>query len=386
MKFLRLVVRNALRNKLRTGLTVGGTGFLIFVLVFMMTALSEMSAWEGETIDRYRVAVQHSTGLATPLPITLENFLQRDEVRRHASYVAKFNWIGAYYQEKTNFFPNMAVDHQFMREMWDEYVIPDKDYRALCETKNGCLVGRDLAKNYGWKVGDAITLIGQIYPFDPQLRIVGLFTHDKGDLRLERQLFFRWDYYDELMGGKKQVGLYWLRGRGSDDVPKLKDIIDSWTKNSSDPTETLTEREFGAQFGEMMGNIKLLFTVMGVIVLIIMVLMTGNTIAMVARERVTEIAVLRTLGFTRSKILFLILGESVVVAGAGCLLSVGGAFFLFNVVKLSPSPQFFPYFFVTGQTMAVAAGVAVVSGLLSAAVPAIRASRRSIVDGLRQVV
>lgn len=383
MKFLHLILRNALRNRLRTVLTAGGSAFLLFLLVFMMTALTEMEAWQGEAASHRRVVVQHSTGLATPLYADLEGFLRGDAVAPHVTCVQKLSWVGAYYQEPSNFFANFAGDHLVFREMWDEFRVPDDAYAAYCARKDACLVGRSLARKFGWKVGQRITLMGTIYPVNPELEIVGIYTSH--DLRLEERLDFRWDYFDELMNRRGIVGTYWLKAKGTEEMSRLKEIIDDHTRNSSDPTETMTEKEFGAQFMEMMGNVKALVSSMGAVVLLIMVMMTANTMAMSARERVTEIAVMRTLGFPARGILFLFVAEAMVVTALGAAFSLGGALLLFNVLKLSPAPQFFPYFFVTGSTVAVALVASFGAGLAASAVPAWMSARRKIVDGLRQV-
>jgi len=384
MKFLRLIVRNALRNKLRTGLTVGGTAFLMFVLLFIITALTEMEAWEGEAAKFDRIAIQHSSGLANPLPIDLENFLRGEEVSRHGHQLQKMNWFGGWWKDRKNWFANLAVDHPVHRELWSEQKIPDDVQAKWAEVKTGTIVGRALAEKFAWKVGDRITLETNLYPCKAELDIVGLFTVP-ADIRQEQQLFFRWDYLDELMGGRKIVGTYWMNARSRADVPKLKEIIDGHTRNSSDPTETVTEREFAAQFMAMMGNIKFLVIFIVVAVLFIMTLMTANTVAMSARERVREVAVLRTLGFTRGTILYLVVAESVLLTFVGMIVPLTAFLLFFNVGKLSPNPQFFLYFFLQPLTIAIAAGAALLSGLLAAAVPAYLSAKRKIVDGLRQV-
>ncbi len=384
MKFVNLIVRNAMRNRLRTTLTAGGTGFLLFVLVFVMTALTEMEAWQGEAAMHNRVAVQHTTGLASPLPISLETYLKGEEISKHGKHVIKLNWFGGIYQKPENFFANFATDIDPMLDLWDEFSIPPQQFAKLKEQKNACIVGKSLATKFDWKIGSRVGLKGTIYPCDPELEVVGVFT--TRDVRQEEQLFFRWDYLDELLNGQKIVGTYWMKANTPADIPKLKELIDNHTKNSSDPTETMTEKEFGQQFMEMMGNVRALVFWVGVFIMFIMVLMTANTMAMSARERVTEIAVLRTIGFRSGTILTLILAESVFVTCVGAGASLAIAAILFNGLHLSPVPQFFPYFFITAQTAGIALACAIGGGLLSAIVPAVHAARRKIVDGLRQVV
>jgi putative ABC transport system permease protein len=384
MKFLHLIWRNALRNRMRTGLTMAGIGFLIFVLIFIMTSLTEIMAWEGEAASHQRVVVQHSLGLSLTMPIEIERYLKGDEIARHAEHVLKLNWYGAYWQDPKNFFANFAIDIEPMRALMDDLKIPDAAFEELQKNKTGAIVGESLMKRYGWKVGQRITLIGTFYPANPELDIVGTFK--AVNIRQEEQLFFRWDYFDELMGGKKMVGTWWMKARTPEDVPKLKELIDHHTRNSSDPTETVTEKEFAAQFMQMMGNIKGIVGLISGVVLLIMVMMTANTMAMSVRERVTEVAVMRTLGFTSGRILFLIIAESVMVSLFAALGALGGSLLIFNVLHLSPSPLYFPIFLVEPVTMAAAIGGALFCGVASAAVPAFRASRRKISDGLRQVV
>lgn len=384
MKFLPLIWRNAVRNRLRTLLTLAGIAFLLFVLIFTMTGLSEIQAWEGVAATHRRVVVQHAEGLMAEVPIELENFLKGDVISRHAEYVCKFNWFGGYYQDPKNWPPEFAVDPLAMRPLFDELKFSDEAYKKFCEVKTGTLVGIALMKKYKWKIGDRIPLTGTFYPVNLELDIVGVFTTK--DPRQEEQMFFRWDYLDELLEGRKVVSTYWMKARSDEDIPKLKELIDAHTKNSSAPTETITEKEFAAQFMQMMGNIKAIVAVVGFMVLMIMVMMTANTMAMAARERVTEVAVMRTLGFTAGQILGVIVAESLMVSLLGAAVAIGGSLLFFNVIKFSPHPIYFPVFLVQVQTVAVALAAAVACGLLSSLVPAVRAAQRKISDGLRQVV
>ena len=384
MKLLPLIWRNAIRNRLRTVLTLAGVAFLLFVLIFVMTGLSEIQAWEGVAATHMRVVVQHSEGLTAELPLELENYLKSDEIQRHAEHVCKFNWFGGYYQDPKNWPPEFAVDAAEFHSLFDECKMSDEVYKKFCETKTGTLVGVGLMKKYNWSVGQRITLIGTFYPANPELDIVGTFTTQNP--RQEEQMFFRWDYLDELLNNRKAVSTFWMKARSAESIPKLKELIDAHTKNSSAPTETITEKEFAVQFMQMMGNVKAIVAGIGAIVLLIMVMMTANTMAMAARERVTEVAVMRTLGFTSGRILFLIVAESVLVSMFGAFIALGGSLFVFNGLRLSPSPVYFPVFLVEPPTMAVAAGAALFCGVASSLIPAIRSARRKISDGLRQVV
>jgi putative ABC transport system permease protein len=318
------------------------------------------------------------------VPIQLENYLKGEDVSRHASVVQKLNWVGCYYQDPKNMFANFAVDHETLNELWDELTIDPEGYRKLREQKTGTVVGEQLMKQFGWKVGQRITLTGTFYPINPQLDIVGTFK--ARNIRQEVQLFFRWDYFDELMQNRKIVGTYWIKARGAEDVPRLKELIDGYTKNSSDPTETLTEKEFAVQFMEMMGNVRGMVGGVSGIVIFIMIMMTSNTMAMSVRERVTEVAVMRTLGFSAGAVFFLVMAESILVSILATAIPVALSFLAFNVLQLSPSPLYFPIFIPLATTYGLAFGVALFCGVTSSAVPAYRSAARKIVDGLRQVV
>jgi putative ABC transport system permease protein len=349
-----------------------------------MTGLSEIQAWEGVAATHRRVVVQHAEGLTAELGIELENFLKGDVISRHAEYVCKFNWFGGYYQDPKNWPPEFAVDPPAMRSLFDELKISDEDFKKFSETKTAALVGIRLAQKYNWKVGQRITLIGTFYNANPELDIVGVFTTQ--DPRQEEQMFFRWDYLDELLQNRKIVSTYWMKARSDEDIPKLKELIDAHTKNSSTPTETITEKEFANQFMQMMGNIKAIVAGIGSLVLLIMIMMTANTMAMAARERVTEVAVMRTLGFTAGQILSVILAESLLVSLMGAAIAIGGSLLVFNFGGFSPSPIYFPVFLVAPETAATALGAAIFCGVASSMVPAVRAARRKISDGLRQIV
>lgn len=386
MKYLHLIWRNAVRNRLRTLLTMAGIAFLVFMMVFIATALTEMTAWQDVAAVYNRVVVQHDLGLATPLPIGHENYLKSDEIARHAEHVIKFNWVGAYWQDPKNWPASFAVDIEGYRKLFSELRISDEAFERLRKTKNGTLVGESLMRRYGWKVDGPLNMTGTFYDFNPELLIVGTFTAP--DIRQEEMLFYRWDYFDEMTKNQKIVGTYWMKARTPDDVPRLKELIDGRFRNSSDPTETITEKEFANQFMQMMGNIRLMVIFICGAVLAMMVLMTANTMAMSVRERVTEIAVLRTLGFRSGQILSFIVLESVLVSMAATALALGAAFLIFNVFRLTPKDfeVYFPIFMVAPKTMLAAVAAALVCGVSSSIVPAVRASRRSIVDGLRQVV
>lgn len=380
MKFLPLILRNALRNKRRSILTVLSIASSLFVLAVMMNILTAMSSWEGQADTHHRAVVQSSVSLATPLPLSMETDLK---ALPQVEVLQKLNWFGGYYQDPRNFFANFAVDPEVLLAMWDEYRLPEEEFREFLKNRTSCVVGRSLLDRLGLKKGQRMTLIGTIYPFNVDLEIVGVYRAPTPTD--EEAMYFQWGYFDELNRRRGTVGTYWLKARKPEDVAALKETIDARYRDSSDPTVTLTEKEFAAQFQQMMGNVKGLVTFMGSVIVVVLILLAANTMAMSARERVVEVAVMRTLGFQPGRILALFLGESVFVALIGAAAASAGAHLLFNAAGFSPAPQFFPYLSTAPGTVLVLFLVAVGVGLASAAIPALRAASRPIVEGLRFV-
>jgi len=380
---IRLIFRNAWRNRRRTILTVLSITVSMFVLATVLTLITALEAWEGNPTGADRVVVQSAMGLTMPLPLTMQSFLEGLE---GAECVLKSNWFGGYYQDPDDWFANFATDSEKVRAMWSEFTIDDDVYQKFVQQRTACIVGKTLfqkMQSKGWAIGKTMTLTGTIYPCDPELEIVGTFSARTPPE--EEQLLFHWEYFDELLGRRSLVGTYWIKVRRPEDISRLKEKIDREFENSRDRTDTLTEKEFGQQFQAMMGNVKGLVLSVASLVLLVIVLLAANTIAMSARERITEVAVMRTLGFQPAHILGLFLAESIIVSVVGTAIAAVAAFFLFNVAHWSPDPKYFSYLDVAPKTFAVLFGVSAAIGILSAALPALRAARRSVVDGLRFV-
>lgn len=395
MKFLRLILRNAFRNKRRTVLTALSIAVSLFVFASTRNVITAFESWDGQAATHSRVVVQSALGLGHTLPLSMEKDLltrYRDHVELDKAgepIVQKMNWFGGYVNDPKDWFANFAVDPDVMRDMWDELAIPDATFEAFRKNDRATFVGEHLLrrmqeKGYPWKVGGRVTLISSIYPCRMEdLEIVGTF---RGKTAPEEDaMYFHWSYFNRQNGERGEVGTYWIKARTPDDMARLKQRIDAEYRNTGDPTETLSEREFAAQFRSMMGNVTGLLSFFGTVIVLVLMLVAANTIAMTARERVTEVAVLRTLGFGRGRILFLFLAESVAVSLFGALLAAALAFGLYNVAGWSPSPQFFQAFLTAPKTFALILGLGVFVGLVAAAVPAIRSARRSIVEGLRYV-
>jgi putative ABC transport system permease protein len=381
MKFGKLIVRNLFRNKLRTFLTLVLMAAIFFFVSTLLSILENFETASNSGEGQNRLGVQSAISLANPLPLSHE---QKIATLPGIVDIAKLQWMGAYYKEPKNFFANFAVDHEKMDTVWDDYRIPKDELAAYKADRRGAIVGPELAERWKWKVGDRIVLTGQIFPFNPELTVRGIYAH-KFDTS---SLFMHFDYFHEStreMTGST-VGTFWVRVRDPKDMARISEQIDAMFKNSEYPTETFTEKEFQQQFMAMIGNIKLLFTAVSVCSIFMVVLLAAITMSMAARERVTEVAVLKAIGFSGNRILTLMLIEFVTLGLLGGILGVVAAKLTYRFVNMTKVTQgFLVNFGVNTQTAATCIVAAAIVGFLAGGLPALRSARLSVVDGLRKV-
>ena len=381
MKFAKLIRRNLFRNKLRSILTLFLMAAIFFFVATMLSILENFEAASNSGEGQNRLGVQSAISLANPLPLSHE---AKIATVPGIVDIAKLQWLGAYYKEPKNFFANFAVDHEKMATVWDDYAIPKDQLEAFKADRRGAIIGPELAKRYGWKIGDRVTLIGTIFPWNPELTIRGIYHH-KFD---SSSFFLRFDYFYEstkdVVGS--MIGTYWVRVKDPNDMAAISQKIDDMFKNSEYPTETFTEKEFQQQFMAMIGNIKLLFTVVSLCSIFMVILLAALTMSMAARERVTEIAVLKAIGFTSGTILTLMLIEFVTLGFLGGVLGTFGAKFFYKMVNMTEVTQgFLVAFGVNTKTAITCLTAAVIVGFLAGGLPALRSARLSVVDGLRKV-
>jgi putative ABC transport system permease protein len=382
--YLRFMLKSAGRNRRRTGLTILGVAASLFLLVSLRTFLGELEGNSAMTpSSALRLISVDSVSMAMPLPLA---DLQRIERVPGVELVTPFQWFGGYYQEPKNFFAQFAVDPEAYVKLASDYTFQPDQVKAFVKDRTGALAAQKLMDRFGWKVGDRVTVIGGIFPFNVELTILG--TYHGPD---ENGMFFHYDYFNEMMrqklaGGRDRVAAFWIKARTPEDVPRVAAAIDDMFRNSDAPTRTDTEKAFMLSFTSMLGNIRLFLSFIASAVIFAIFLVTANTMAMTVRERSSEVAVLKTLGFRRSHILGMLVGESVVVAAVGGVLGVGGArLILGNLNWYRVTQGIIQHFHITAQTMALGMLLALALGVASAAVPAWRASRMPIVKALRQV-
>jgi putative ABC transport system permease protein len=387
MKFLPLILKNAFRKKTRTLLTIGSIVLPLLVICLMGTFLKALEVPDPKTTHgSFRLVVRHRVSLTSGLPAAYE-----EKVRQlpGVEAVSNFNFFGGRYRDggARNIFIRFAVDPETFLKVFDDAEIVEGSTRDWLQDRTGCIVGTNLAAKYGWKLGDRVVLVGDIFPMTLELTIRALYRLENGT---SASLFFDRRIIDERFPSfKGSVFTIWIKAKDAAASERLGPMIDALFENSPYPTKTETENAFRNGIVSMLGNVKLLMTSIGAIIIAVILLIAGNTMAMAARERITEIAVFRTLGFPKSTILALVLGESVLIALAGgafgILLFVAAEPFLKRQLMLSPMSSIAATIRVYPEVLTLAFALAVGIGVLAGLVPAVRSASRSIVDGLRQV-
>jgi putative ABC transport system permease protein len=385
MKFLPFVFKNLFRKKTRSLLTVASILLPLLVICIMGTLLRTLDTDPTGGRGMYRLIVRHKVSLTNWV---LESYMPKIEQLPGVTDVVRMNWFGGSYIDRRpeNVFSRFSTsDPERLLKVFDEGTIVQGSAQDWISDRSGLLAGEVLMKKYKWKLGQKITLQGDIYPVNLELTIRATFKAPD-----ETGVYFHHQTIEEALPRVKGfVGWYWIKAASLEAVERLPKQIDAMFENSDRPTRTETEKEMQNGFVSMLGNVKLLVTSIGTIIVLVILLIAANTMAMTARERVTEIAVLRTLGFPKGTILGLILGESVLLSLFGGALGV--AFFVVvfpgfrQGLLYSPMGGFAGGMKLFPEVVALAFGVSVLVGLFAGLVPAIRSAQRSIPDGLRQV-
>ncbi len=408
MKYLPNILKHLRRNWIRTLSTVAAMGLCIFLFCPLQSVLYAVNALLASS-SANRLVTRHAVSLVFALPLSYENrILGVPGVKR----VAISSWFGGSLPAKkegkadtdsssttdwSNFFPNMAVEAEPFLAMYPEYQLPPDQYKAFLEDQRGCLIGRKLASKFGWKIGDTFFLESFIPPYrkpDGPFEFVvrGILDADSrypnADLN---NMYFQYKYFYEGTGRRVAAGTYYIEIDDPDQAGVVSKRIDDLFANSDAQTHTETEKAFQAGFISMAGNLALLLNTIGPAVAFTILLVTANTMSMAIRERRTEIAVLKTLGFSSSRVMGLVVAEAVVLGVLGGLLGIGASQGIMWTLTHAPgikdalagmgltSLQLRPLVATVG--FAVALGLGFLAGL----VPALSAYRSRITDMLRTV-
>ena len=384
MYFPKLILRNALRHKLRTGLTL--LGIFVAILAFGLLR-TVVEAWfaGAEGASSTRLITRNSISLVFPLPIAYQ-----DRIRQVGGVVrvSHANWFGGIYVSEKNFFPQFAVDPKSYLELYPEYRIPPEQMKAFLLDRKGCTVGRKLADIHGFKVGDVVQLRGTIFPGTWEFVVRAIYDGAEPATDTS-QFFFHWDYLNETL--KKTVprrantvGVYVVGIDQADRAAEIGTEIDRTFRNSLAETLTETEKAFQLGFVAMTEAIVIAIQIVSFLVIFIIMAVMANTMAMTARERMAEYATMKALGFGPARVVTLIFGESLAIALAGAAI---GIFATFPVAEWFATKvgTLFPVFNVSQETVTMQLAAAVTVGVVAAMLPSYRAARVRIVDGLRNI-
>jgi putative ABC transport system permease protein len=382
MKVFKLVFKNALRHKLRSLLTI--LGLMIAVMAFGVLR-TVVDVWNEslEATAANRLITRQAVSFIFPLPYSYRDQIARIPGIEKITYA---NWFQGTYKDKNNFFARMAVDPETFFDVYPELLVNPKEFEAFKQERNSCIVGADIAKQYGFKIGDVIPIEGDIYPGKWEFVVRGIYKpRDKSTDAT--QMVFHWSYLDErekqdMPRRAGQVGWYVVKIKNPNDAAIISDQIDAMFTNSPNATKTETERAFTQNFISGMSSVLKAMNFVSFIIIGVIMLVLGNTMIMSARERTREYAVLKTLGFSGGHLIGLIIGESLLIAvlgaGLGILVTYPIVFGIATILK-----GFLPFFYVTPTTLVLASSAALFIGIAASIFPIYRALNTKIVDGLR---
>lgn len=384
MFMLKLIIRNAFRHKLRALLTVIGVAIAILAFGLLRTLVG---LWYlgVESSSSTRLVTRNSISLVFSLPIS---YKERIRQIPGVTKVAIMNWFGGVYISEKNFFPNFAVEPRGFLDLYPEFLLSPEEQKGFLLDRQGAVVGRKLAAKHGWKLGDRVVLKGTIFPGQWEFVIRGIYRGAQRSTD-ETQFFFNWDYLNEVLRRTiprraDQVGIYVIGVSRPEQAPEVAQVIDATFKNSLAETMTETEKAFQLSFVAMTEAIMIAIKIVSYVVIVIIMVVAANTMAMTARERISEYATLKSLGFQGYHIAGAVFGESIFIALLGGIVGIAGTFPAAGLIERELS-QFFPTFHVARDTLLLQMAAAVLVGCTAAIFPTWRAATIKIADGLRRI-
>ncbi|AUX44269.1 ABC transporter ATP-binding protein [Sorangium cellulosum] len=387
MSLLSVAARNVLRNKFRTFLTVIGAAVAVLAFVLLRTVLT---AWNvaADYAAKDRIGTRHKVSFILPLPKRYIDTMREVPGVTEASYMSWFG--GKDPKDPNNFFATMAVDSKTFFKVYDEMVVSPEDMERWLGERKGAIVGDVLANKLGVKIGDTVMLEGTAFPGSWQFTVSGVYRATRKSVD-RSQFIFHWDYMNESIPERDRDQIGWMVARIADPSQSgaISAAIDKIFDEKDIQTATMSERAMNLSFMAMMSAILTALNVVSVIILAIMMMILGNTIAMGVRERTREYGVLRALGFEPKHVRLFIIGEAATI---GLLAGVVGLVISYPIIELGMGRfleenmgGMFPYFRIDLTTAVAALGLAMALSLIASLIPAYRASKLSVTDALRRV-
>ena len=393
MKFLPYILKHLRRNWIRTGSTVIAMSVCIFLFCTLQTIVQAVN-WGLKSSNASRLVTRHAVSLVYTLPVAYkERLMAIPGVTKVAGSSWFFGFLGSTPDFK-NFFANFAIDAEEYLQIYPEYILTSEEKQAFLQDRRGCIVGPDTAAKFGWKRGDTFQLESVIPPYRTgkpfEFVIRGIYKVD--DVKYPgtdgRLMFFNWKYLDEATQGHA-YGTFNVSIDDPNQAASVSKAIDASFENSDAQTKTETEAAFRAGFVSLAGNLALLLNGIGLAVTFTILLVTANTMSMAVRERRTEIAVLKTLGFGSRLVMSLILAEAVLLGilggGVGIALSTVMIKALPSIPMIGDAVRQFPNLGLSPWVASLGFGISLFLGFAAGIVPALNAYRSRITDMLRTV-
>lgn len=385
MNLLKLVSRNIFRHKLRSMLTILGIAVTVTAFGLLRTLIAAWYAGVDASADN-RLIIRNAVSFIFPLPLAY-----RDQIVKTpgVSQVTYANWFQGVYIDQNQFFPRLAVDAETFFESYPEFLVPHAELEAFKKERNACIIGQTISDRYNLHVGDIMQVEGDIYPGTYEFVVRGIYQ-PRSSKTDATQMMFHWDYLNEQMkqdfaDRANQIGWYIATIHTPGQSARVSEAIDQLFRNSRAETKTETEAAFQQSFVSMSDAILKSINVISIIIIGIIGLVLSNTMAMTARERTQEYAVLKTLGFKSKFLTWLISGEAILISITGGLLGLAATFPLVKGVQQAVPAGWFPVFEVTLPTIILSVLAVLAVSLFASLYPIWHVRYQSIVDGLRQI-
>jgi len=379
VRLASLIFRNVFRNRRRSLLTLASTAVSLALLSLLLALYQGF--FYGDDVSpsqALRMVTRHRVSLTQSLPASHQpRIAQVPGVAK----LSAWSWFQGVYKEPKNFFARFAVDPDTIFDIHQDWIVPHDQLEAFKRDRTGCAIGQKIADDYKIKLGDRVTIVGDIYPVTLELKVDAIYQHPP---QTECLVFHR-EYLTELLPktytSRDSVGTYLILAQTADQVPGISRAIDTMFDNSPYPTRTESEKEFGRSFLAFLGNIKLFLAAVCAAVTFTILLVSANTVSMAVRERTRETAILRTLGFTPAEILQMVVGESMLISLSGGIIGIGIGWLL--ATGLTVVAGGFGFRGLKWQAGLVVLVMAILVGFLASLVPAVIASRKNVVESLR---
>jgi putative ABC transport system permease protein len=382
MRYLPLILKNCWRNRRRTLLTIASIGISMCLLGVMIAMYHAFYLSAPQDYEALRLVTRNRISLTVAIPVAYQ---RRIEQMPGVREVMITNWFGGTYKDARdpkNNFPRFSVEPEKLFKLYGEFRIPEDQKRAFERERTACVIGRDLANQFHFNLGDRITLIGDIYPGTFEFTVRGIFESP----RASDVMYINKEYVDQSLseGRRGLAGMFYILIDDPQSSSRIAQAIDDQFHNADRQTKTESEQAFVVGFLSLLGNVKMFLIAIAGAVMFTVLLVSANTMAMSVRERVREVGVLKTLGFPTGTILGLILGEACAISMAGGMIGYLISTFLMKGVAKSPFGGFLPPFQIFDPGVALTCvAIAGAIGILSSLIPALGASRTPIVEALR---